>query len=165
MAAVLASLLVATHPFAVHMVREHCDTPLAEGTAIMGAAVRRDLSGFFSIKVRARDGTELRSGDVYRGSDAVVVSVEPKIYQCVLEVVGISAAGSFEKGGCEGGVRSNQCSNATLHFTAASMGKLTIKAAYAKGYASGVFLVTEEFKLFISGSDGEDGPLLESWGL
>ena len=159
LATLLSILAWLASPFANHMLRDYCDTPLIEGTFIMGSGVRRDLSGLYSIRVFSSDGEELISDHIYKGCDMVVtVAVEPKVYQCVLEVEG----GSFIKGGCNGGVRSHPCSNATLSLAAdegSASGKVTIKAAYAKGYSSGVYLVTKDFNLLVKaiGTDDSDG--------
>ena len=96
-----------------------------------------------------RNNVQLKSGDVFYPSDQLVVSMEPKSFQMVLEVKGNAY---FSKGSCKGKIRTTESGGADLIISSDGENQnptLEIKGAYAFTYSTGV-MVTSPFLLHFS---------------
>ena len=136
-----------TNGFALYMTKNYCNTPILNGTKIMGQPAM--LSSKSVIKV-FQGNNEIINGSTIYSNLNFSVNLEPKVHQMVLEC---SRSVSFENGQCDG-VRTN-INGATLLFPPSeeSMVNVRVVAAWATGYSDGV-KVTDPF--YFTYSKGRD---------
>lgn len=132
--------------FANYMTHGYCHVPMEVGTEIMGQNVVESTARILKV---FRQGSEVVNGSTVPDLSGVMVSLEPKIYQMVLEC---SVGVIFENPKCDG--RRTNANNASITpYPAEWDGELKIRivGAWANGYMEGVRL-TQPFYFSVSPS-------------
>ena len=123
--------------FARNLITDYCDRKLEIGVVMMGKQVEEAFDKNITV---FRNNIQLQSGDVFYNSDELIINMDPKSFQMVLEVQGNA---KFSKGYCKNKVRTVDSGGAALVVGSNNEieNKLEIKGAFAFSYSTGCWLL------------------------
>lgn len=156
----LCVYIISVQSFAMNLIHEQCNRPMEEGVIMMGKPVQYKPS--YHLEVISSNGLLVNNqSHIYIDNNVdILVSLQPKITQMVLEIRSSEGNVTFHDGFCNSKRTIRNRSKIVFDGLTSSSGsasavRVELRAVWAETYSEGV-RITDPFHFFIKKSNIHD---------